>query len=715
MAEGGGEETNDLVAALLARRFSRRSFQEKLDIIKRGRPTPALPNLIQQGKTYVRHFQSSNYERYPWLTGSEQHCRLYCWECMLFTTDRHGAWSHEGFVNLSCLTKSATKHQATAGHLQATVTRKTFGRARVDLQLNEQVRRETELHNENVKKNREILMTLIDSVIFLGKQELPFRGHDESKESTNKGNYVELLNFVAERDKEFRYHLSTNKVFTGTSGKIQNDLIAAIADVLVNEIKEEIKKAPFLSIMVDETTDVSNAAQLALMVRYVTDTGVKERFVRFEDVTSGKRADDIASLIFRFLEEFNCMDKVVAQCYDGAAVMSSGINGVQAKVKEKCPLALFIHCYAHKLNLVLTQGSSKLRECKIFFSNLNGLAAFFSRSPKRAQLLDDICHKRLPRVAPTRWHYSYRLVNTVFEKREALTELFEHILDHYDEYDEDSVRSADGYIKLLEDFEFNFLLSSFQAILSYSDVLFGVLQNKSLDIQFCLKRVDEFCGTIERERGRFDALYDGTVKATGEPRARRGRAQEDVRASYQKLHGDILDNILGQLRNRFQDHEKIKFLSLIDAKEFPTYQKTFPEEAFTSLTESHGPLFDLPQLKTELTVMYNMSDFAGKSPADLLGFLHLTDLYQSLPQLYKMTCLAVTIPVSTASVERTFSALKRIKTYARNTTGQTRLSSLASMAMEKNLLLELKSKGLLHDRVIELFLKKDRRMDFVFK
>ena len=205
MAEGGGEETNDLVAALLARRFSRRSFQEKLDIIKRGRPTPALPNLIQQGKTYVRHFQSSNYERYPWLTGSEQHCRLYCWECMLFTTDRHGAWSHEGFVNLSCLTKSATKHQATAGHLQATVTRKTFGRARVDLQLNEQVRRETELHNENVKKNREILMTLIDSVIFLGKQELPFRGHDESKESTNKGNYVELLNFVVERDKEFQW------------------------------------------------------------------------------------------------------------------------------------------------------------------------------------------------------------------------------------------------------------------------------------------------------------------------------------------------------------------------------------------------------------------------------------------------------------------------------------------------------------------------------
>lgn len=93
--------------------------------------------------------------------------------------------------------------------------------------------------------------------------------------------------------------------------------------------------------MVDETTDLSNAVQLALVLRYVTDGGVKERFVRFEDATSVKRPDDIAGLIIRFLEENECLNKVVAQCFDGAAVMSSGLNGVQAKVKERAPLALF--------------------------------------------------------------------------------------------------------------------------------------------------------------------------------------------------------------------------------------------------------------------------------------------------------------------------------------------------------------------------------------
>ncbi|XP_077450922.1 uncharacterized protein LOC144069402 [Stigmatopora argus] len=379
------------------------------------------------------------------------------------------------------------------------------------------------------------------------------------------------------------------------------------------EIRSKIKKVQFVSVMVDETTDASNAAQLALVLRYVTGKGIKERFVRFENVTSGKRADDI-----QFLVENECLGKVVAQCYDGAAVMSSGLNGVQAKVKERAPLALFIHCYAHRLNLVLTQGASKLKECKIFFAHLNGFVAFFSRSPRRTQLLDEICQRRLPRVAPTRWQYASRVVNTVFEKRAALKELFHHILEHHDEYDKQS--------------------------------------NHKLDVQFCLARVKEFCDTVERERSRYEEIYKATERSAGAPSARRDQAQ-NYRVHYQQLHDRILDNIICQTRTRFQDHERLMFLSLIDSQMFQEYQETFPHAAFSTLTQSHGTLFDLPRLRTELIVMYAMDDFAGKSPTDVLDFLQQKNLSESMGQLYTLVCLAVTIPVSTASVERTFSAL----------------------------------------------------------
>lgn len=157
MADRGKEV--DVVADILSKPFLKQTFQEKLDIVRNGQPTPKLAGLFQLGKGFVRRFQISNYERYTWLTASEEHSKLYCWECLLFGVDRHGVWSHTGFANLSCLTKVAVRHQSTARHLQATVHLKTFGETRVDLQLNKQVRREMELHNEKVKKKRNIEKT----------------------------------------------------------------------------------------------------------------------------------------------------------------------------------------------------------------------------------------------------------------------------------------------------------------------------------------------------------------------------------------------------------------------------------------------------------------------------------------------------------------------------------------------------------------------------
>lgn len=223
-------------------------------------------------------------------------------------------------------------------------------------------------------------------------------------------------------------------------------------------------------------------------------------------------------------------------------------------------------------------------------------------------------------------------MNAVYEKRVTLKELFDHILEHHDEYDEDTVLCADGFNARLDDFEFCFLLNAFNGIFEYADVLFEILQTKTLDVQFCMARVNEFCNTVERARGKFSEIYEETVRISGGSSARRGQgaAQGDVRAHYQQLHISILDNILSQIRNRFQDHEMLRFLSLLDPQHFQTYRKKFPQTAFSNLTQSHGALFDLPRLKTELTVMYTMADFEGKSPADLHDFLRSKNLSESM-------------------------------------------------------------------------------------
>ena len=112
--------------------------------------------------------------------------------------------------------------------------------------------------------------------------------------------------------------------------------------------------------------------------------------------------------------------------------MAGELNGLQAKVRAKHESAIFVHCCAHVLNLVLSQACSAQKKCKIFFSTINRLGTFFTKSSKRTNELDNIVKKRFPKAAPTRWNYSSRLVNTVKENLDNLKQLFENIIENPD-------------------------------------------------------------------------------------------------------------------------------------------------------------------------------------------------------------------------------------------------------------------------------------------
>jgi hypothetical protein len=87
----------------------------------------------------------------------------------------------------------------------------------------------------------------------------------------------------------------------------------------------------------------------------------------------------------------------------------------------------------------------------------------------------------------------------------------------------------------------------------------------------------------------------------------------------------------------------------------------------------------------------------------------------ALPEVFKLGLLIVTVPSTTASVERSFSALKRIKTYQRPTQNEEHLSGLAILSTEKDVLHQLKSMATFYDNAITKLTKQERRMDFTFK
>ncbi|CAL2225202.1 unnamed protein product [Prunus armeniaca] len=144
----------------------------------------------------------------------------------------------------------------------------------------------------------------LDCVRFLLKQGLPFRGRDESDTSNNKGNYVELLQFLIDHDEKVKAVVLENapgnlKLIAPT---IQKDLVNVCATETIKNIIKDMDDA-FFSLLVDESRDILVKEQMAVVFRYVDKKGdVIERFVGIQhvsDTTSNSRKEAFDTLFSR--------------------------------------------------------------------------------------------------------------------------------------------------------------------------------------------------------------------------------------------------------------------------------------------------------------------------------------------------------------------------------------------------------------------------------
>ena len=68
--------------------------------------------------------------------------------------------------------------------------------------------------------------------------------------------------------------------------------------------------------------------------------------------------------------------------------MFSELDGMERKVCDEYPKTFLISYTVHGLKLVFLQTMSKIKQCKDFFSKLESISSFFSRSAKRVHILD---------------------------------------------------------------------------------------------------------------------------------------------------------------------------------------------------------------------------------------------------------------------------------------------------------------------------------------
>ena len=710
----------DLVLDIKNKTFGARNIAEKREIIQTGRPTPTLKT-----KVGTRKFQINWYEQIDWLCASQVTEKLYCWPCLLFQPKANQSWTDGGYNNYKNILSDCKYHSKSLSHLSSYKSLKTFGKYDIVTAISESAKLEKEQHNKAVEENRQYLKQLTNAVLYLGRQELPFRGHDEGSDSLNRGNYRELLQCFAEIDSVFASRLSTkegSKQFSGVSSIIQNDLIQAIRNVIANEIRSEVDKAPFISVQADETSDCAMHAQLSIIIRYVYEEKVYERFLGFYEVSDDKSATRLVDVIATALNSFSDVkNKLVCQTYDGAAVMAGTLNGVQSKLKDKgFKHAHFIHCYAHRLNLVLSKSAEKVSGVKMFFSHLRAFSKFSSSSTKRKSVFRQF-NLNVPSLCETRWCYRSRTVSSIKMQHGNLKSAFISILDHSEKWDEDTLCKTDNLLAKLNDFTFMFFINCFDNILSQAGKLFDVLQCKQLDIKRSHDKIKDFIICVEsyRKDEYYDIIVQDTVsfieqedESIPPPRKRARGAQINYKATY----FEIIDNILMSLRERFASIQEYAFFSLLDVNNFEEFANSFPMQHIVSLQNKYPHIFYYKGLINELKYMYIDCDFKKcKSINSILELLYKLELTSAMSESIKLIQLLLTIPVTSVANERSFSTLDRIRSYLRSTMAQERLSSLACISIEKSLLNNLDKKKELHDRILHEFAIKPRRLDFMFK
>eukprot|EP00794_Sanderia_malayensis_P013730 gene13730-15162_t len=370
-------------------------------------------NLNVEEKQIFYHDRNN---RRKWVSYSLSNDALYCIPCLLFTgassrgelqrANQGHAFACTGFSNWKKQYEAVTKHESSAAHINAKIADALFLQKRTVNEFMEQQRLiESDRRKKEVLSNRQVMKRIVDTITFLGKQGLAFRGHRErlNRPALNTGNFLETLNYLSKYDPAINSHLEKaifgQKKIEGKEGgkrgakgrgskltflskSSQNTVINIIGEEIVSEIVKMIRDCRAWALIADTTPDVSKHEQLSICIRVVTRAGQCSENLLFCKRASGTTALEIYNCIAAALASKEIsFGKLVAQTYDGASNMSGCYNGLQAIIKEKVgDHVVYVHCYAHTLNLVLSDSAGASVEVIKLFDNLEKLYNLFRKS-----------------------------------------------------------------------------------------------------------------------------------------------------------------------------------------------------------------------------------------------------------------------------------------------------------------------------------------------
>lgn len=673
-----------------------------------------------------------------WLSYSPALNKVFCVTCKLFGLPKAKRLliASQGTNEWSNIKRNIEQHELLTEHLQSEMSKALYtNNHRIDLKM---------VHgtNKQVVKNREIVKVVIDALLYTARQNIALRGHNEHKLSNNRGNFLELINLMGKYHPVLNLHLqkinnvSKNRI-SFLSNISQNKLLDIMKEYVRSIILEEVKQSQMFCIIIDTTTDLSSLEQVAFVLRYVYMGKIKERLIALETAedSSDKGIFDVFQKIMQQYN-INWKEYLYAQSYDGAASMQGQYKGLKTLIQKENDKAIYVWCFAHRLNLVIVDTADSSTNTKNFFGDLQALINFmrarkrtaeFVKSQKLLQPLKRV--RSMKNFSDTRWTSHGRVIEVVYSKFDALVDSLQNLSNSEDRI---SSAGANNFLKIITSFNFILSMIFMKNIFGITTPLSNYLQSKSLDfieatnlMNTSLKQLTHIRNDTEYQKLLSEAKQfaeNNCLPSTSFKENRRRNkkrmpgenSRDEVLSSPEnkykcETYFKVLDQIINSIRTRFSEsHEIMKDLALLSPERIALYNdqnQTLPYDAFNRLgtwiqnlnveqlkneyktfAKSFNELIfsiNLPsQLHTEIKNTTKQEEDDQNSDCELnnsssssssgesskttdklekikfhtmLHILSTLDLSVAFPNLYLAFKAYGTIPVSSASAERTFS------------------------------------------------------------
>ena len=669
-----------------------------------------------------RSFRREWCDQYPWLHYDTKNDAAFCHLCMtaahqgkfLGSKKRDPAFITKGYTYWKEATTAFKKHQASECHREANEAIVLHPKEirPIDELLSEQNRAEK-------KCNRKMFLRILQNIRFFARQGLPLRGSDGDFDS----NFIQLLRLQEADFPEIQEWMS-KKANKYTSHDIQNECLQIMALQILRKVSHNIQSSSCYTIMADECTDIANKEQFTINIRWV-DEKMKdhEEFIGLycvDSIDANSLVRAIKDCLLRLgLQISSCR----GQCYDGASNMSGSRNGVASQICSEEKRALYVHCHAHALNLAVGDCIKNSKVCREALETAFEICKLIKFSPKRNAAFDkikaEIASDESPiggikKLCPTRWTVRGNAVKSILQNYRPLNQLWEESLET--RLEPDVKGRILGVKAQMSQYNLLFGLKLCERILCITDNLSKTLQTQYLSASEAQQLARLTNDTLKgmRTDQAFELFYQMVGRLCDEtetagpslPRKRKapkryevgeaeGYHSPTVEEQYRRYYFEAIDLVTHAIDERFDQPGYATYRNLeelvLKAANGDGYAAELKE-----VTAFYGSDLKVDELTTQLCIF--ATKFASEQQTSQMATLgDVFKFMQSLTvgqctffsEVCKVIRLLLVLPATNAVSERSFSTMRRIKSYLRNTMGQARLNHLMLLNIHKEQLDDL--------------------------